>query len=189
MENGMIKTRIAFVDYITLQNELDNSFGTGVFTIIVDKDGDYREYFLEYEDTVDQLLVDQALIMTTNDAIDFLKRTKLKSYSKIEYQATKVLEQYNKPKFTPVDVQQATDWLADQSTPVPASVLYVAMNNSISDVDAATLIIDADENYDAFVTSVSTIKHSGQAQIMQSIDVNVCKQETTIVMDQLKNLI
>lgn len=182
-------TLIPMVVPETLQVTLDNTFGTNVFVVGVDKNIVPKQYYLEYENSTSQSLVDQAVILSDENATNLLQETQLRLYQSINTVAVNTIAAKEKPPFSDTDIQEVTIWYQDQGLPCPGCVLFLSVKDNISQQQAAQNIINYKTTYQAFVDQVDGIKIQGQNELMIQTDLLAAKNSATTTMDQIKNLL
>lgn len=183
----MIST-IGIVDVVYLQNTLDESIGVGIFTVKNNKSVTPPEYFIEYADNTPAQQVNQALSIAQTQATDLLNDTKVRLYQAIQITANEQIELLAKPNFTDTQIQQANDWLQNQSQPVPACVSYLALLQSMTNVQAAQYIVDSKTNYDNLINQIKALQNQGQTAVMNTTNTYDAKVTANNYQEQIKNI-
>lgn len=179
---------IGIVDVRTLQSILDQTFSEGVFTVNNNNITTPPEYYIEYADNTPTQDVNQALAIAQEQVEICLNDTKIRLYQTIQIVANKQISLLSTPIFTNDEIQQASDWLQNQSLPVPACVSYLALSQSMSNVQAAQYIVDSKTYYDGLINQIKTLQTDGQTSVMAATDTYSAKTTATSYMDQIKNI-
>lgn len=182
-----MRTEISFIDYGTFQTELDNKFGSGVFTLIIGDDPANQKFYIEYEN-VTQTQLNEALALATENATNLLSAIKVRLYETFISYASRAITIKTKPEYTQVEIDSAYNWLQNQELPCPSCVQFVALSKLITNQQAAQEIVNSPEDYANFTNTVNSIKNTGQTETLATTDIFTCKATATIYLDQLKNL-
>jgi len=182
-------TLIPFVVQQTLQTTLDDTFGVGVFDVGVDKNISPKQYYLEYATDTLQTIVNQAIILSEENANDLLQKTQLRLYQNINIVAAETIAIKEKPPFSDADIQDATVWYQDQALTCPGCVLFLSIKDNITQQQAAENIINSKTLYQAFIDQVNIIKAQGQNDLMNQTELVAAKINAQSTMDQIKNLL
>lgn len=182
-------TLIPIVTQETLQSTLNATFGAGIFEVKVDKNVSPKQCYLEYADNTQQSLIDQAIVLSNENAADVLQTAQLRLYQSLITVANNTIAAKEKPPFTETDVQEATLWLQDQTLPCPGCVLFLSVRDGITTQEAAQYVIDSQTIYQTFIDQVNSIKVNGQNELMNATDIFSCKNIAQTSMDQMKNLL
>lgn len=189
MENRIIMiVNIDFTDSLSLQNMLNDQFGTEIFYVGTDKSQTPKQLYLEYLDNTPQNLVDQALAIASQQALLTFNDTKIRCYQYLITVSQKQIEKLDKPIYTTVEIQEASSWLQNQTLPVPACVSYTALSFDLTNQQAAQKIVDSQATYDSLSQQIKTLELTGQQQIMNATDTYSAKTIASDYMEQIKNI-
>ena len=179
---------IGIVDVGLLQNILNQTFGSSIFIVGNSNLQTPPEYYIEYSDTTPSQDVDQALLISQEQVELCLNDTKLRLYQTIQIVANKQIASIEIPNFTDAEIQSASDWLQNQSLPVPACVSYLSLVKSITNVQSADYIVNSKTYYNDLINQAKTLQTQGQTAVMDSTDTYSAKIVAGNYMAQIKNI-
>lgn len=179
---------LATVDRPTLQQILNNQFGPGVFNVLKTQVSGSLTFELEFNDSVPNDQVDQALVYVQQSVDSLLNQTKVRLYDDLQTMANKLITQKSRPHWSEQDVVAATNWLSNQSGPVPDCVAYNSLRENIDSVTSAQQIRDSESVYQTYIANINAILASGQSAILASSEFSACKSTGAMYMEQLKSL-
>lgn len=180
-------TYIDLVDVNGLQSILDNEFGINIFTVCV-TDTVPKSHYLEYADNTPKSQVDEALIISNQQAIIFLNSTKVRLYQFLEITALDQIAIIEKPPFTDQEIIDSQAWLEDQSLPVPACVLYISLSESITNQAAAEKIVNSNTVHNNLINQIKALTKQGQTEVMNATDSFEAKSIANNYSEQIKSI-
>lgn len=183
-----MEVQLPYIDYNGFQAALDSRFGQDIFTLVLGSGQAVQQFYLRWGDGIPQGTVDQALELAATNAANLLNQVKVRLYDEFDIYAKKLITLKTKPEFTPEEIGQASNWLQNQTNPVPTCVKYVVSLDNISAAEAAQKVVDSGASYQGFIDQVNSIKTQGQGATLDTADLVSCKNTATIYLDQLKNL-
>lgn len=179
---------INFVDIDVLQNMLNEAFGANVFIVVVDKNSNPKSYYLYCNDNTPQNLIDQAVVISNQNATELFNAVKINLYNQLQGKVDKAILVKEKPVFGDSEIQQANDWLQNMSTPVPTCVVFLSLSLNVSNQVAAENIANSKINYESYINQINAIKTNAQGQILNSTDIFDAKNIATLAIAEIKNV-
>ena len=179
---------IDFVDMDSLQVTLNNTFGDGIFTVVVDKNTDPKSYYMYCADNTPQNSVDEATVLAQQNATEMLNSIKINLYNQLQGKVDKAILSKEKPRFNDVEIEEANIWLQDMAEPPPTCVLFLALSLSITNEAAAQQIVTSKSSYENYILQINTIKSVAQGQVLSSTDVFSAKNIATTAIAEIKNV-
>lgn len=171
-----MQTPIGYVKSGPLQEELDQVWGPGTFTVTVEDLGNTKNFFLTYAAGTPQTSIDSAVAMAAQNTTNYLNVVKINLYERLNGKAEKAIAAKNPPIYTQEEIKLSVDWLANQQLAVPGCVQFLALTQNITTVAAAQIIAESATEYKSYIDSVNAIKTTAQSQIMSAPDVFAAKQ-------------
>ena len=179
---------INFVDIDVLQVTLNETFGENIFTVVVDKNTTPKSYYLDCDSSTPQNLIDQAVIISNQNATAIFNSIKINIYNQLQGKVDKAILAKEKPVFSDSEIQEATDWLQNMTTPVPTCVVFLSLSLNISNQQAAEKIANSKIDYESYVNQINAIKTTAQSQVLSSADVFDAKNIATLAIAEIKNV-
>lgn len=177
MEDSM-KQHIGIVKPTILQTELDAALGANLFSVDREMYQGVLSTFVEYNDGLSQLIIDQAQQIITQQLELSLAGIKKQMTEKIAQVANKSIQRRGFSATLEWNAQQAQTWLSNQVLPVPAIILETAIQNSVNNTQAAQMILDELSAYTYFLNTVESIKQRVLLEINNSTDYVQVKVKT-----------
>lgn len=179
---------VLLVDTSIVQPLLDSTFGVGVFKLdrTINEQMQWKYYFLEYDDSVSQSTVDQAVTLVNGIHMQNLNDMRVRWYTGMRVKADQKLETLSVDKFTEEQIIQAQAWLNNMSAPVPACVSFIALKNGLNNQQAAEYIVNSQAEYQNLVNQLNTIVESFQANLMV-LDMREGKILIRNTLEQINN--
>jgi len=179
---------VLLVDTSIVQPLLDNTFGVDVFKLgrTINEEMEWKYYFLEYADDVNQTIVDQAVTLVNNIHNENLNNMKVRWYSDMRLKADQKIESLTFDRFTTDEVTQAQNWLNNMQSPVPACVIFAALKNNLTNQQAAQYIVNNQTEYQNLIDQLNTIVTNFQNNLM-NLDMREGKILIRNTLNQINN--
>lgn len=183
-----MQTQIGYVKITTLQQTLDQVYGQGIFTVMVEQVEYNKNFFLQYDNNTSQSNIDGAIQLALQNSTEYLNIIKINLYEKLNGKAEKAIAAKNSPVYTSEEIQLSVDWLANQQLPIPGCVQFLSLTQNISTLAAAQLISNSAAEYQSYINAVNNVKTTAQSQIMAANDVVSAKLIATNANIEMKDI-
>ena len=212
----MTRIDIIFVDTIGFQNELDDKFGKGVFTVCVDRTHEVKTKYTEYDETitensetntvipgcgghntivttkfvcVTETMINEVIHMAIIHNKNLLEDQKQRLSDILESTHQKLLNKILPDENIFKEIyDDVTEWLKDKSQPYPLSLQIYAKEHSVSCEEAIVLIQDEQSRRQIYITALKNIKLQGRFELLDVVEYVQYKQKFTDVINTMKNI-
>lgn len=184
----MIREFLEVLKEANFRDRLEETFVPNPFTLIKEKTGPgERRYYVEYDESTSQSIIDQMRIMMNEETDATLLDMKNGALDKLNSAVEKALA--GKPlNYTSEQYQQASDWLNNQSSSCPVFIVFKASLEGLTTEETATQIINQLQTYNQTKTSAETIRDNCLLNIMTNTDVFQVRERIRSDIDAIKNL-
>jgi hypothetical protein len=213
----MVNIDIIFVDTTGFQNELDDKFGKGVFTVCVNRQHDVKTKFVTYDETitenseintvipgcgghntietikfvcVTETMINEVINMSNIHNKNLLEDQKKRLSHILESCYIRLMEKYlpNEKEFTEI-YNDLSEWSLDKSQPYPLYLQIYAKENEISCEEAIVVIQDTKIKMQNYITTVKNVKLQGKFELLDIEEYVEYKLKFTDVINRMQNIV
>lgn len=212
----MTRIDITFVDTLGFQNELNEKFGKGVFTVCVDRTDFVKSKYVVYDETITENSEIQTVIPGCggHDIIEITKfvcvtPTIINEVIAMAQLHNKLLLESDAPRLNNLIESKSqklinqvltdenvfnetfddlTEWLKDKSQPYPLSLQIYSKQNSISCEESVVLLQTENDRRQTYINAIKNIKLQGKLELLDIQEYLQFKLKVTQIIDSMINL-
>lgn len=185
-----MRQQISLVDIYRFNDTLKTEFGEGIITAIVEKLNNSHKnktFYIQYESAT-QEQINRALELAQQDNQIELKNVKRRVYDKMNSVMNKLISLNIKTDYTAEEIQEAKQWLQDTTQSCPVFIIGIALQNDITNIEAAQKIVQEDIDNTSYINNLKQLVSDTITFVAESNNVEECIAKIQLNIETMRSL-
>lgn len=185
-----MRQQICLVIYDRFTETLINTFGEGIFSVVIEKlNNSYKQktFYVEYENATEEQ-INQVIKLAKQDNALELQNIKQRVVDKCNYAMNKLINTNIKDEISSEDSTQASNWLQNQQQQCPICVISFALKNSLTNVEAAQNLVKEQIKNTNYVNTLTQICNETIIFVSQCQTAEDAIEKIQLNIEAMRNL-